>query len=67
MEYKVTISSSPHKTIKAKKEEQISIIYVDKNERGSVCYPIRLDDNGDFIDKWPKGFFEENINELFDL
>lgn len=45
--------------------DQISIIYVDKTEQGSVCCPIRLDDNGDFIDKWPKGFFEESLEELF--
>lgn len=43
----------------------VSIIYVDKDDTGSVCYPIRLDNNGDFIDKWPNGFFEEDIEELF--
>lgn len=48
-------------------KDKLSIIYVDKTSEGSVCYPIRIDDNGDFIDKWPRGFFEEDIEELFDL
>lgn len=48
-------------------KNKLSIIYVDKTNEGSICYPIRIDNNGDFIDKWPEGFFEENIEELFDL
>lgn len=46
-------------------KNKLSIVYVDKTKQGSICYPIRLDDNGDFIDKWPKGFFEESFEELF--
>lgn len=46
-------------------KDKLSIIYVDKTEEGSICCPIRLDDNGDFVDKWPKGFFEESLEELF--
>jgi hypothetical protein len=26
---------------------------------------LRLDENGDFIDAWPDGFFEESYNEVF--
>ena len=48
-------------------KDDISIIYIDKNSSGSICCPIRLDENGDFIDKWPKGFFEEDFEEMFDL
>ena len=46
-------------------KDNLSIIYVDKDETGSVCYSIKLDENGDFIDKWPNGFFEESFEELF--
>lgn len=46
-------------------KDKLSIIYVDKTCEGSVCYPIRINDDGDFIDKWPKGFFEESLEELF--
>ena len=55
------------KLVKTKKidKDDISIIYVDKNELGSICCPIRLDECGDFLDKWPKGFFEESFEELF--
>ncbi len=48
-------------------KDDISIVYIDKNETGSICCPIRLDEEGNFIDKWPKGFFEEDFEELFDL
>lgn len=26
---------------------------------------LKFDRNGEFIDKWPEGFFDERINELF--
>lgn len=46
--------------------EDVSVIYVDKTEHGSVCYNLRLDDKGNFIDNWPNGFFEESYKEMFD-
>ncbi len=47
------------------KPEDVSVIYVDRNSNGSKCLQIRLDEEGDFIDSWPDGFFEEDFNELF--
>jgi hypothetical protein len=26
---------------------------------------LRLDEEGDFIDEWPDGFFEEGFQEIF--
>jgi hypothetical protein len=26
---------------------------------------LRIDDTGEFIDRWPRGFFEERAEELF--
>lgn len=45
--------------------EDISVIYVDCAKEGSICLTLRLDEEGDFIDEWPNGFFEEDFNEVF--
>jgi hypothetical protein len=31
---------------------------------GSAILPLRIDDEGRFIDPWPDGFFEENLREM---
>jgi hypothetical protein len=43
----------------------VSVIYVERAGEGSQCVELRLDKDGDFIDKWPQGFFEEGYNEIF--
>jgi hypothetical protein len=43
----------------------VSVIYVDRDPEGSKCLHLRLDEEGDFIDEWPDGFFEEDFNEIF--
>jgi hypothetical protein len=45
--------------------KDISVIYVDREEDSSYCVELRLDEDGEFIDSWPNGFFEESFNELF--
>jgi predicted ATPase len=45
--------------------EDISVIYVDRDSDGSKCLQLRLDSDGDFIDEWPNGFFDEGFNEMF--
>jgi hypothetical protein len=45
--------------------DEISIIYVDQSGDLARCIELRLDEEGDFIDKWPGGFFEEGFKELF--
>ena len=44
----------------------ISVIYVEPNVDGSG-YPqeLRLDEDGEFVDEWPSGFFEERFDEVF--
>lgn len=56
------------KLIRQKKlnHEDVSVIYVDKSEGGSICSRLRMDEKGYFIDKWPNGFFEESFEEIFD-
>jgi hypothetical protein len=45
--------------------DDVSVIYVLKTPEGSQCLHLRLDTQGDFLDPWPDGFFEESYRELF--
>lgn len=44
--------------------EDVSVIYVSRSEKGSEAKRLHLDDDGDFVDDWPGGFFPERLNEL---
>ena len=44
--------------------DDVSIIYVSRDENGSHAKRLRLDERGDFIDEWPGGFFDDRLNEL---
>ena len=47
--------------------QQLSILYFDPQPDGSTqVRQIRVSRDGDFIDRWPRGFFEERRRELFD-
>lgn len=49
------------------KSADISVLYVDPDAEyteGSAIIPLRMDENGDFMDRWPHGFFDEAFNEL---
>jgi predicted ATPase len=47
--------------------KDLSVLYVDKLEDGSSkIFPLRLSPEGEFIDRWPYGFFTERDGELFD-
>lgn len=43
----------------------LSVIYVESGDDGVRFRPLRVDREGEFIDRWPKGFFEERAEELF--
>lgn len=47
--------------------EEISILYVQPAESGSTIRPLRLSDEGEWLDEWPGGFFAESTNELIDM
>ena len=43
----------------------VSVIYVDPQKSGgSKIEMLRLDEDGEFIDDWPSGFFEESYDEI---
>ena len=45
----------------------VMILYVDRDKDGSRAVPIPLDSNGDFLAKWPNGFFEERFEDTMQL
>jgi len=47
------------------KKEDVSVIYVDRQQDGSKCIEIRMNNEGKFLDSWPNGFFEEGYEEVF--
>lgn len=44
---------------------EVSVLYIDQENGSSNARNLRIREDGDFIDKWPKGFFEERAEELF--
>jgi predicted ATPase len=46
----------------------ISVLYVEKLEdKGSIVTPLRLGEDGEFLDEWPGGFFEDGFDDIFGL
>ncbi|PYE22961.1 putative AbiEii toxin of type IV toxin-antitoxin system [Rhizobium sp. PP-CC-3A-592] len=45
--------------------DDLAVIYVESTDEGVRFRPLRVDREGDFIDRWPRGFFEERAEELF--
>ena len=47
--------------------QEVSVIYVNKGKDGlTKIKQLRLAEDGEFIDRWPDGFFTERDKELFD-
>jgi predicted ATPase len=44
-------------------KEDVAILYVASGPNGSTVTHLRLDDEGDLIDEWPNGFFEESFRD----
>jgi hypothetical protein len=45
--------------------DQLAVYYVEQGKTGVSAIPIRISEDGEFIDHWPKGFFSERAEELF--
>ncbi|MGI6461799.1 MAG: DUF3696 domain-containing protein [Candidatus Hydrogenedentales bacterium] len=48
------------------KPDDVAVVYVARGSEGSTVEQLRLDEEGDFIDDWPGGFFPERLKELED-
>jgi len=42
----------------------VSVLYVDCGDNGAKITPLSLDEEGDFNEHWPNGFFEERLDEV---
>jgi len=49
------------------KPENVKIYYIQPNSSGHQIIPIPLNEKGEFLAEWPKGFFEENYQESLKL
>jgi predicted ATPase len=47
------------------KPNDLAVIYVEGSNKGVRFRSLRVDEEGEFIDRWPRGFFEERAEELF--
>lgn len=43
----------------------VSVLYVESTEDGARIFPLKVNESGDFDNKWPRGFFNERAEELF--
>lgn len=42
----------------------LSVLYVTRGPEGALVYSLQVDEEGDFVDEWPDGFFPERLREL---
>ena len=45
--------------------DDLSVIYVESGVDSVRLRPLRVAPDGEFVDRWPQGFFEERAEELF--
>ena len=49
----------------ALRPDQVSVVYLDQVDGEVRATRLRIDETGEFVDRWPHGFFEERDDELF--
>jgi len=45
--------------------DDLCVIYVESDADGVRFVPLEVSKDGDFLDRWPQGFFDERAEELF--
>lgn len=48
----------------ALRPDQVAVVFVEQVEGEVRAKHLRIDESGEFIDRWPHGFFEERADEL---
>lgn len=49
------------------KPEDVAVVYFDPSPEGvTTVKHLRISEDGEFLDRWPRGFFTERDGELFD-
>jgi hypothetical protein len=46
--------------------EQLAVWYIQTSENGPIIHQLRIDGEGEFLDRWPDGFFDERAKEVFE-
>ena len=49
----------------ALKPDQVSVVFLEQVDGEVQATRLRIDKTGEFIDRWPQGFFDERDDELF--
>ena len=60
-----TTGSGLSKGLKAVKPADVSIVHLSASEEGLQVKRIGISEDGDLVDDWPMGFFDERDDELF--
>ena len=47
------------------KPDDVSVLFVEPTRAGAIVRTLELDTDGEFVDPWPGGFFEEGFRERF--
>ena len=45
--------------------KDVAVLYIQPGENGAQVIEIPVTEDGDFAEKWPRGFFTERVKELF--
>ena len=45
--------------------EKLSVIYVEATPDGTTFKRLGVDETGEFVDRWPNGFFDERFEEIY--
>jgi hypothetical protein len=51
--------------VKGLKPNDVAVYFIARESNGVSATRLRIDETGEFIDKWPNGFFRERGKELF--
>ena len=49
----------------ALRPDQVAVVFLEQVDGEVRATPLRIDETGEFIDRWPHGFFRERAAELF--
>ena len=49
----------------ALRPDQVSVVFLEQVDGEVRATRLRIDETGEFIDRWPQGFFDERDDELF--
>ncbi len=60
-----TENGKPSDEVPPIRPEDVAVLYVQPGENGAQVIEIPVTEDGDFAEKWPRGFFAERVKELF--